>query len=97
VPTDGDASVQRSRLPCEIATRCHNNFVNLKKNPNHRRYLEVLRRMTPEQRLLKALDLSAFSRDLFVHGLHERFPNLSSEEFHKLLLARLEKCHNRNY
>jgi hypothetical protein len=71
--------------------------VNPKKRPNHRRYLEVLRRMTPEQRLLKAFELSAFSKALFIHGLRRRFPDLPEEEFHKLFLARLEKCHNRNY
>jgi hypothetical protein len=71
--------------------------VDPKKRPNHRRYLEVLRRMTPEQRLLKAFELSAFSKALFIHGLRRRFPDLPEEEFHKLFLARLEKCHNRNY
>jgi hypothetical protein len=34
---------------------------------------------------------------LFVQGLRKRFPDLSDEAFHKLLLARLKKCHNRNY
>jgi hypothetical protein len=53
--------------------------------------------MTPEQRLAKAFELSAFAKSLFVEGLRKRFPDLSEEEFHKLLLSRLEKCHNRNY
>jgi len=68
-----------------------------KPRPNHRRYIEVLRRMTPEQRLAKAFELSEFAKQLFIHGLRERHPELNEEEFHKLLLARLEKCHNRNY
>jgi len=50
-----------------------------------------------EKRLLKAFELSEFSRQLFIHGLHKRFPNLSDEEFKKILLERLDKCHNRNY
>lgn len=29
-----------------------------KPRPNHRRYIEILRRMTPEQRLAKAFELS---------------------------------------
>jgi len=53
--------------------------------------------MSPEKRLLKAFELSEFSKQLFIHGLHKRFPNLSDEEFQKLLLERLDKCHNRNY
>ena len=71
--------------------------MNPKKRPNHQRYLEVLRSMTPEQRLRKAFELSALSKALFIQGLRQRFPDLPEDEFHKLLLARPEKCHNRNY
>ena len=63
----------------------------------HKIYIQVLRRMSPEKRLLNAFELSEFTRQLFIHGLHKRFPNLSDEEFKKLLLERLDKCHNRNY
>jgi hypothetical protein len=68
-----------------------------KKRPNHELYLQVLRRMTPEQRLAKAFELSAFAKALFVHGLRQRFPEASEEEFRSILLDRLQKCHNRNY
>lgn len=71
--------------------------MNPKERPNHQRYLQVLRSMTPEQRLLKAFELSAFAKELFIHGLRQRFPDASANEFQKILLARLEKCHNRNY
>jgi len=53
--------------------------------------------MTPEQRLAKAFELSEFTRELFLHGLRQRFPGLSEEEFRELALRRLAKCHNRNY
>jgi len=53
--------------------------------------------MTPAQRLAKALELSAQARRLFEIGLRRRFPDLSEPEFHRLLLERLAKCHNRNY
>ena len=68
-----------------------------KLRPNHRLYLEVLHRMSVEDRLGKAFELSDFAKRLFIHGLRNRFPSLSEEEFHRLLLDRLEKCHNRNY
>ena len=71
--------------------------MDIKKRPNHKLYLQILRRMTPEQRLAKAFELSEFSRQLFIHGLRRRFPDLSEVEFKELLLRRLEKCHNRNY
>ena len=57
----------------------------------------MLRRMTPEQRLLKAFELTEFTRQLFRQGLRNSHPELSEEELHTLYLARLEKCHNQNY
>jgi hypothetical protein len=71
--------------------------MNIKPHPNHKLYLQTLRHMTPEARLLKAFELSRFSRDLFLHGLRKRFSDLPAEEFQKLFLERLNKCHNRNY
>jgi len=69
----------------------------MKKQPNHKKYIQVLRNMTPEQKLLRAFELSDFTKELFKHGLRKRFPDLADDEFHKLLLERLDKCHNRNY
>ncbi len=71
--------------------------MNPKKRPNHRLYLQVLRSMTPEERLLKAFELSTLGKALFIEGLRKRFPDVSAEEFRKILLSRLAKCHNRNY
>jgi hypothetical protein len=71
--------------------------MNIKKRPNHKRYIQVLRQMSPEKRLMKAFELSELANQLFIHGLHKRFPNLSEEEFQKVFLERLDKCHNRNY
>jgi hypothetical protein len=42
--------------------------MNPKPRPNHRAYLEVLRSMTPGQRLQKALELSELGRALFLEG-----------------------------
>ncbi len=69
----------------------------LKQHPNHAVYLQILRRMSPEQRLRKALELSAFSKQLFIHGLRKRFPNLPEDEFKELVRRRLDKCRNRIY
>ncbi len=59
--------------------------------------IEILRKMKPEERLSKAFDLSDFAKKLFIHGLHKLYPNKSEKEFKKILLERLDKCHNRNY
>ncbi len=71
--------------------------MNIKKSQTNKLYIQVLRQMYPERRLLKAFELSEFANQLFIHGLRKRFPNLPDEEFKRILGERLEKCHNRNY
>jgi hypothetical protein len=71
--------------------------MNIKERPNHYLYIQVLRRMSAETRLLKAFELTEFSRLLFYQGLRRRHPNLTEGELHKLYLERIDKCHNRNY
>jgi len=68
-----------------------------KPRPNHRLYLEVLRRMTPGQRLQKAFELSAFTKRLFFDGLRQRFPHLTEDELKRKYLEQLARCHNQNY
>ncbi len=69
-----------------------------KSNPEaRRRYIEVLRRMTPAQRLAKAMELSEFGKELFLIGLRRRFPNADQRQIHAIYLERIAKCHNRNY
>jgi len=53
--------------------------MDLKERPNHKKYIQILRQMTPEQRLLKSFELSEFTVQLFIHGLHKRFPDLSKK------------------
>ena len=69
----------------------------MKERRNHRLYIQVLRSMSPEARLLKAFELTEFARKLFLHGLRRRFPDKSEQEIKEIYLKRLEKCHNRNY
>jgi hypothetical protein len=66
-----------------------------KPQPNRRAYIQTLRRMTPEQRLLKAFELTELSRELFRTGLRDRFPDLSEDELHALYLRRLDRCRSR--
>jgi hypothetical protein len=72
-------------------------MANIKERPNHKIYIEALRRMTPEERLLKAFELSEFAKELFLAGLRSRFPDLPDERIKKIYLERIDKCHNRNY
>jgi hypothetical protein len=72
-------------------------MTDIKPRPNHKLYIQVLRNMTPEQRLMKAFELSEFSKRLFIHGLRRKFPDMPEPEFRRLLLSRLAKSYNRNY
>ena len=65
--------------------------------PNHRLYIQILRRMSPESSLLKSFELTQFARNLFLHDLRKRFPDLSKVELRALYQKRIDKYHNRNY
>ena len=65
-----------------------------KPRPNHQLYLEALRRLTPEQRLLKAFELTELSRDLFCAGLRQRFPEADEAELQRIYLERMAHCRN---
>ncbi len=71
--------------------------MDLKPRPNHEVYIQVLRRMSAEQHLLKAFELSALTRELFMAGMRRRFPELDALELKKLVRERLEQCHNQIY
>jgi len=68
-----------------------------KPRPNHQLYLEALRRLTPEQRLLKAFELTELSHELLRAGVRQRFPDAGEDEVQRIYLERLEKCHNRPF
>ena len=63
-----------------------------KPRPNHREYVEVLRGLTPEQRLMKAFELGDLSRDLLWAGLRRRFPDASDDRLRELSVDRIERC-----
>lgn len=68
-----------------------------KPRPNHQLYVQILRSMTPDQRLRKALELTELGKRLFAEGLRRLHPDLSESEFRKLYLKYLAKCHNNTY
>lgn len=71
--------------------------VELKPKPNRALYLQTLRRMTPAQRLAKAMELSDLGKRLLLHALRRRYPEADDRRIHTLYLERLARCHNRNY
>lgn len=53
------------------------------------RYLELLRKLTPAQRLARAADLSDAVRHLAEVGIRQRHPDASAEEVRVRLVVRL--------
>lgn len=70
---------------------------SIKPTPNRERYLEILRRMTPGERLAKAFELSETGKQLMLAGLRHQFPNASEPEIRRMYLEGIALCHNRNY
>ena len=68
-----------------------------KPRPNHQRTLQVLRAMTPAQKLAQIFLLNERTIKLFRIGLRRRFPDLDEAAFEKLYLQLRARCHIRNY
>ena len=60
------------------------------------RYLKILRRMTPEQRLLKALELTEESRELYFAGFRSRYPELPPSQVRRMADEQLRRWRNSN-
>ena len=67
----------------------------MKKRPNHHVYIGALRAMSGEDRLRKALELSALARELLMTGLRRRYPEMPENELRQLFLRRLQKSWDR--
>ena len=68
-----------------------------KPRPNHQRTLEILRRMTPQEKLAQVFKLNERTLKLMRIGLRRRFPDLDDAAFEKVYRQMRERCHNRNY
>jgi len=62
-----------------------------------KKYIEIIRKMSPENRLRKCFELNELTKKLFVTGLKSRFPECSEEEIKEIYLKRIGKCRNLNY
>jgi hypothetical protein len=68
-----------------------------KKQKAHAVYIQALKKIGPEKRLLKAFELSELTRRLFVVGLRKKYPALPESEFNKILYEKIDQCRNQNY
>ena len=68
-----------------------------KPRPNHQRTLQILRGMTPQEKLAQVFKLNERTLELMRIGLRQRHPDLDEAAFEKLYLRLRMRCHNQNY
>lgn len=61
--------------------------MNIKPRPNQHRYVQALQEMSPEQRLIKALELTEMAKELFLSGLRNLWPDKTEVQYKKLDLG----------
>ena len=53
--------------------------------------LEILRKMSGEERMKIAFKLNYLTRKMMEAGIRNQYPNISAEEFNKQIALRIEK------
>ena len=68
-----------------------------KPRPNHQRTLQILRAISPQEKLAQVFKLNERTLELMRIGLRRRFPDLEEAAFQQVYMQMRERCHNRNY
>lgn len=63
----------------------------------NKKYDEILKKMSFEEKVLKMFELSDYSNKLLWFGLKNKYPEITEEKLKNKYFKRLLKCHNRNY
>ncbi len=63
----------------------------------HREYIKILKKMTSQERLQRALELSDLTKSLFITGLKMRYPDYSEKDIKNLYIEKIYKCHSSDY
>ena len=64
--------------------------------PNRKQYVEILRKMTGEQRMRIAFELFEMAKDIMIEGMKAQNPDIKAEEIQKEVVRRMMRCHRRN-
>lgn len=72
--------------------------MDLKKpRPNHQQRLQIIRSMSPREKLQQVFVLNERTLKLIRIGLQRRFPDLDEAAIDRLYLQMRARCHNRIY
>lgn len=84
------------RFTPEKMAACLAGLGDIKPRPNHQRELEILRSLTPAQKLEQVFKLNERTLQLMRAGLRRRFPDLNDQQLHEVYLRWRERCRNQD-
>ena len=67
-----------------------------KVKPNRKQYVEILRKMTGEQRMRIGFELFEMAKDIMIEGMRAQNPDIKAEEIQGEVVRRMMRCHKRN-
>ena len=69
----------------------------MKQYPNKQRYYEILRGISPQEKLEKSFELTELANSAFKAGLQNLHPELCDAELEQLYLEKLKSRHSQSY
>jgi len=69
----------------------------MKTYPNKQRYHEILRGMSPQEKLQKSFELTDLVKAAQKAGIRKRYPQLCDHEIDRLMMERQKSWHNQTY
>jgi len=67
-----------------------------KVEPNRKQYVEILRKMTGEERMRISFELFEMAKDIMIEGMRAQNPDIKAEEIQQEVVRRMMRCHRRN-
>jgi hypothetical protein len=67
-----------------------------KVEPNRKQYIEILRKMTGEERMRIGFELFEMATDIMIEGMRSQNPGIKLEEIQQEVVRRMMRCHRRN-
>lgn len=64
--------------------------------PNRKQYIEILRKMTGEERMRIGFELFEMAKCLMIEGMKAQNPGIKLEEIQQEVVRRMMRCHRRN-
>ena len=64
--------------------------------PNRKQYIEILRKMTGEERMRIGFELFEMAKCIMIEGMKAQNPGIEKDEIQQEVVRRMMRCHRRN-